>query len=133
MRVARAAHTATLLPDGRVLVAGGSAEDDGVRKSVEIWSPRTGRFTPAAPMHDGRHKHAAVTVRGGVLVLGGSDDRDFAGRRSSAELYQPGLRRWVRVGSLSAPRFKLGDAVAALPGGGALVAGGAPAADRYDP
>ena len=133
MRAARAAHSATLLPDGRVLVAGGGADENGVLSSVEIWSPRTGRFTPAAPLHDRRHKHAAVAVRGGVLVLGGSDDRDFAGRRSSAELYQPALRRWVRVGSLSAPRFKLGDAVVALPDGGALVAGGAPAADRYDP
>lgn len=133
MRFAREAHTATLLPDGRVLVAGGSAEGTGVLAAAEIWSPRTGRFTPAAPMHDKRHKHAAVAVRGGVLVLGGSDERDFAGRRSSAELYQPGLRRWVRVGRLSAPRFKLGDAVVALPDGGALVAGGAPAADRFDP
>ena len=133
MRAARAAHTATLLPDGRVLVAGGSADETGVLAAVEIWSPRTGRFTPAAPMRDARHKHAAVAVRGGVLVLGGSDDRDFAGRRSSAELYQPAARRWVRVGSLSAPRFKLGDAVVGLPDGGALVAGGAPAADRYDP
>jgi hypothetical protein len=133
MRVARDAHTATLLPDGRVLIAGGSAEEEGVRKSAEIWSPLTGRFTPTAPMHDARHKHAAVAVRGGVLVLGGSDDRDFGGRRFSAELYQPALRRWVRVGSLTARRFKLGDAVVALPDGGALVAGGAPTADRYDP
>lgn len=133
MRFARSAHTATLLPDGRVLVAGGSVEEKGVLASVEIWSPRTGRFTPAAPLHDARHKHAAVAVRGGVLVVGGSDDRDFAGRRTSAELYQPSLRRWIRVGPLSAPRFKLGDAVVALPDGGALVAGGAPLADRYDP
>jgi hypothetical protein len=133
MRFARDAHTATLLPDGRVLVAGGSAEGKGVLSSVEIWSPRTGRFTPTVPMRYKRHKHAAVAVRGGVLVLGGSDDRDFAGRRSSAELYQPGLRRWLRVGSLSAPRFKLGDAVVALPDGGALVTGGAPTTDRYDP
>lgn len=133
MRSARAAHTATLLPDGRVLVAGGSVEGKGVLSSVEIWSPRTGRFTPAAPLHDSRHKHAAVVVRGGVLVLGGSNERDFAGRRSSAELYRPSLRRWVRVGPLSAPRFKLGDAIVTLPDGGALVAGGAPTADRYDP
>ena len=133
MRFAREAHTATLLSDGRVLVAGGSDGEKGVLASVEIWSPRTGRFTPAARMQYKRHKHAAVAVRGGVLVLGGSDDRDFAGRRSSAELYQPGLRRWVRVGPLSARRFKLGDAVVALPDGGALVAGGGPAADRYDP
>jgi hypothetical protein len=133
MRFAREAHTATLLPDGRVLVAGGSAEGKGVLASVEIWSPRTGRFTPAAPLYYKRHKHAAVAVRGGVLVLGGSDERDFRGRRFSAELYQPGLRRWLRVGSLTARRFKLGDAVVALPDGGALVAGGAPAADRYDP
>ena len=39
----------------------------------------------------------------------------------------------MRVGPLSAPRFKLGDAVVALPNGGALVAGGGRAADRYDP
>ena len=133
MRAAREAHTATLLPDGRVLVAGGSAEGKGVLASAEIWSPRTGRFTPAAPLYYKRHKHAAVAVRGGVLVLGGSDERDFGGRRFSAELYQPALRRWVRVGSLTARRFKLGDAVVALPDGGALVAGGAPSADRYDP
>ena len=133
MRASREAHTATLLPDGRVLVAGGSAEGEGVLASAEIWSARTGRFTPAPPLRYKRHKHAAVAVRGGVLVLGGSDERDFGGRRFSAELYQPALRRWVRVGSLTARRFKLGDAVVALPDGGALVAGGGPAADRYDP
>ncbi len=133
MQAARDAHTATLLPDGRVLVVGGSADEDGVLASAEIWSPRTGRFTAAVPMRQPRHKHAAVAVRGGVLVLGGSDERDFAGRRSSAELYRVATGRWERVGSLSAPRFKLGDAVVALPDGGALVAGGGARADRYEP
>jgi len=133
MRVARSAHTATLLPDGRVLVAGGGVEGKDVFASVEIWSPRSGRFTPAAPLHEKRHKHAAVAVRGGVLVVGGSDRRDFAGRRSSAELFLSASRRWVRVGPLSAARFKLRDAVVALPGGGALVAGGGVKADRYNP
>jgi len=133
MRVARYSHTATLLPDGRVLVAGGGVEGQGVFSSVEIWSPRTGRFSPVAPLLDRRHKHAAIAVRGGVLVVGGSDERDFAGRRSSAELYRPAERRWVRVGPLSAPRFKLGDAIVALPDGGALVVGGGPRADRYQP
>ncbi|MCP9485102.1 MAG: hypothetical protein MSC30_04530 [Gaiellaceae bacterium MAG52_C11] len=132
MAVARYSHTATLLPDGRVLVAGGGVEGEGVLSSVEIWSPRTGRFSPAAPLFDPRHKHAAVAVRGGVLVVGGSDERDFAGRRSSAELYRPAARRWVRVGPLSAPRFKLGDAIVALPSGGALVVGGGPRAERYN-
>ena len=70
--------------------------------SVEIWSPRTGRFTPAAPLLQRRHKHAAVAVRGGVLVVGGSDERDFAGRRSSAELYLAG------VAALGARRSALG-------------------------
>ncbi len=111
MRVARDSHTATLLPDGRVLVAGGGAEGEGVFASVEIWSPRTGRFTSAALLLERRHKHAAVAGREGVLVVGGSDERDFSGRRSSAELYRPDQRRWVRVGPLSAPRFKLGDAI----------------------
>ena len=132
LRLARYGHTATLLPDGRVLVAGGGV-DGKVFASVEIWSPKTGRFTSAAPLLDRRHKHAAVAVRGGVLVLGGSDEGDFEGRRASAELYEPKLDRWRRVGRLSVPRFKLGDAVVALPGGGAFVAGGGSRAERYDP
>jgi hypothetical protein len=133
MRAARNGHTATLLPDGRVLVAGGRAEAAGVLSSVEIWSPRTGRFTRAAPLQERRHKHGAVAVRDGVLVLGGSDEGDFRGRRATAELYQPALGRWTPVGSLSVPRFKLADAVVALPGGGALVAGGGRSAESYDP
>jgi len=64
LRVARYSHSATLLPDGRVLVAGGGVEGRGVYSSVEIWNPRTGLFTPAAPLLERRHKHAAVAVRG---------------------------------------------------------------------
>lgn len=132
LRTARVAHAAALLPDGRVLVAGGE-RDGEVLASVEIWSPRSGRFTPARPLREARHKHAAVPVRGGVLVLGGSDVRDFRGRHASAELYLAGTGRWATAGPLAVPRFKFSDAVVPLPGGGALAAGGGRTAELYDP
>jgi hypothetical protein len=128
----RTAHTATRLPDGGVVVAGGSG-GGGVLARVELWRPETGRFTPLSPLATARHKHAAVLVRHGVLVVGGSTERDFAGRLASAELYDTRLRRFVAVQALPQPRFKIADAVVHLPGGRALVAGGAAGAAVYDP
>jgi hypothetical protein len=81
-----------------------------------------------------RHKHAAVSLRGGgVLIVGGADDRDFRGRHRSAELYDPRRGRFVRVGPMAQPRFKLPDAVVRLRSGRVLVAGGARIAELYDP
>jgi hypothetical protein len=68
-----------------------------------------------------------------VLVVSGSDDRDFGGRYRSAELYEPRRGRFVRVGRMVHGRFKLPDAVVRLRSGRVLVAGGAPHAELYDP
>jgi hypothetical protein len=132
MRTPRAAHAAALLPDGRVLVTGGS-DRRRVHRSAEVYDPRTGRFRPASPMAVPRHKHAAVMVGGGVLIAGGSDARDFAGRYASAELYLAATGRFVPVASMRSGRFKHPDAVVALPSGRALVAGGAEEAEVYEP
>jgi hypothetical protein len=71
MAKARVGHSATLLADGRVLVAGGGGvEDDG--KAVEIWDPATGRFSESGQLTPGRTGHSATLLLDGrVLVSGG--------------------------------------------------------------
>jgi hypothetical protein len=77
---ARAGHTATLLSNGQVLVAGG----DG--KTAKLYDPTTGKWTAAAPMHTPRYVDTATLLRSGrVRVAGGYDGAAL----SSAELYQP--------------------------------------------
>ena len=58
---ARAYHTATLLPDGRVLVVGGDGIDGSILASAEVWDPATGTFSPAGSLAEARagpHRHA---------------------------------------------------------------------------
>src|SRR4051794_21047609 len=67
----RTAHTATLLGDGKVLIAGG--EDQGVAIfQSEIFHPDTMAFSPAGQLHHARTEHAAIRLTDGrVLVTGG--------------------------------------------------------------
>ena len=79
MQVARYKHTAGLLPDGRVLIAGGSDERDwnGALKSAEIDDPHSGKFTTAASLNDSRFKlpdEAAQVGAGDLLIAGGSKE-----------------------------------------------------------
>jgi hypothetical protein len=81
MAAARTFHTATLLPNGTVLVAGGGAENS----TAEIYNPATGSFSITGGMEIGRSGHTATLLaNGSVLVAGGGL---FVGL-ASAELYQ---------------------------------------------
>jgi hypothetical protein len=136
MAEARSAHTATLLPGGKVLVAGGGTGDAGgtVLSSAEIYDPATGTFSPTGSMSVVRHKHAAMLLPDGrVLVIGGSNSRDWRGRYMTSEIYDPARGAFASAGNMSAARFKLSDAVALLPDGRSLVAGGAEQVEVYDP
>jgi Galactose oxidase, central domain/Kelch motif len=132
MHAPRAAHTATRLHDGRVLVTGGGNLRDRVLRSAEIYDPRTGRFSATGALTIRRHKHAAVLLRDGrVLVLGGSDENDWDNRYRTAELFNPRSGRFSRTGLLSQARFKFPDAVAVMPSGAVLAAGGAQVVERF--
>lgn len=100
MSVARAGHTATSLPDGRVLIFGGVA--DGVRPQAEIYDPPTGTFSPADDMITFRRGRPAVVLPGGKLLFVGTqkyyvgsnpielrDGRTFFAEAPSAETYDP--------------------------------------------
>ena len=71
--IARYAHTATLLADGRVLVAGGTTSGFTTLNSAEIYNPAGDTWTPAASMNNGRTGHIATRLADGrVLVAGGA-------------------------------------------------------------
>lgn len=136
LAVARSSHGAVLLPDGRVLVMGGSTGGQAaqVLASAEVYDPATDRWSATGEMSVSRHKLAAVALADGrVLVIGGSDERDGAGRYRSAELYHPATGIFTATADMASPRYKISTAVVRLPDGRVLVAGGAPAAEVFDP
>ncbi|MDQ3855129.1 MAG: kelch-like protein, partial [Chloroflexota bacterium] len=134
MVLPRTSHVAALLPDGRVLVAGGSTREGKVIASAEVYDPSTGKFSRTGNMTVARHKHGAARLPGGrILIVGGSDARDIRGRYASAEVYDPETGRFAATGEMATARFKLPDALAALPDGDVLVAGGGETAEAYDP
>jgi hypothetical protein len=136
MTEARAAHTATALKDGRVLIVGGGSghyPSQNVHRSAELFEPATGKFSSTGQMTVGRHKHAAILLRSGkVLIIGGSDNRDWHGEYASAEIYDPATKTFAATGVMNAERFKIPAAVALLPNGRVLVAGGSPFAELFD-
>src|SRR5215510_3844075 len=73
----RHSHTATLLSNGQVLIAGGVSTQDGITKTAEIYDPSTGVTTSTDSMNTGRWEHAALLLQTGqVLVTGGFATND---------------------------------------------------------
>jgi len=110
MSTARLGHTATLLPDGQVLVAGGAATVNGsfvVFSSAELYNPATGTWTHTGSMNAAREQHPATLLTNGqVLAAGGYNDADpFNHSLSSAELYNPATGKWSATGSLNTARY----------------------------
>jgi Galactose oxidase, central domain/Kelch motif len=128
----RVSHTATLLRDGRVLIVGGRGE--AVNASAEICDPKNGRFTETGSLVTARYKHTAGLLPDGrVLIAGGSDERDWNGTLTSAEIYDVHAGRFAPASSMSDSRFKLPDEAVQLASGQLLVAGGSKQVEIYDP
>lgn len=136
LAAARSGATGTLLADGRVLVAGGGRPDREPRRalaSAELFDPATGRFTSAGTMAKERYKHGAVRLANGdVLIVGGSDIRDYGGKLRSVERFDVAAGRFVPAGNLADPRFKIADGLLLLPGNRVLVAAGDAAPEIFD-
>jgi Kelch motif/Galactose oxidase, central domain len=141
MTVARAAHTATALPNGQVLVTGGCTRsgcegpEDGRR--AEVFDPGTGRFVPAGEMTTSRVGHTATALPGGRVLLAGGYSGEGTAPLATTELYDPavGFRPGPAMG-----RGHGGHVAARLPGGRVLAIGGLDASGRvtaaaevYDP
>jgi N-acetylneuraminic acid mutarotase len=117
MSAARSDHTATLLPNGKVLVTGGRTSS--YSSTVQLYTPATNSWAPAASMGSARSIHTATLLNDGtVLVAGGYSGPIF----SSAERYDPTTNSWSAAGSMG---FTTNAHTATLlPSGKVLVAGG---------
>jgi N-acetylneuraminic acid mutarotase len=134
--IARTGHTATLLANGKVLVAGGDAFTERTSdhtisfsgSTAELYDPATGAWTPTGSPIVPRLGHAAALLPNGkVLVVGGdvalaSPPSGIYRMGGTAELYDPDSGTWSRTGSLHTPRG--GFALASLADGSILIAAG---------
>ncbi len=138
MNVAREFHTATLLPDGQVLVVGGVTSSGVTSSTAELYRPATGMWKPTRSMGAARQWHTATLLPSGqVLVAGGFSVGVSNSAGASTELYDPATRMWTSTGSMAAVRYL--HTATLLPNGQVLVAGGLGnggtlvTAELYDP
>jgi hypothetical protein len=133
----RAWQTATLLVDGRVLIAGGTT-GSGDLDAAEVYDPTTRTFSQTGPMVDARIYHTATLLNDGrVLLVGGGSDYTNLNFLRSAELFDPATGTFGATGSMAEARTY--HAATVLTDGRVLVTGGygvqAPlaSAEIYDP
>ena len=122
MGTARCLHTATLLPNGKVLVAGGKDLVD--INSAELYDPGTGTFSDTGSMATPRDGHTATLLPIGMVlvVAGGKDIGPNGSILNSAELYDPGTGTFTPAGAMGTARYS--HTATLLPNGKLLVAGG---------
>jgi uncharacterized delta-60 repeat protein len=129
----RALHTATLLANGKVLVAGGVGTSVATPRSAQLYDPATGRWSHASALPESRAGHTATRLANGrVLLTGGLNVLASAvpiGFRDSAVLYDPASGAWSSTGrfvqTAAGPQGRTAHTATLLPDGRVLVVGGA--------
>ncbi|HJU24440.1 MAG TPA: kelch repeat-containing protein [Casimicrobiaceae bacterium] len=119
----RDGFTATLLPNGEVLVAGGVDNADEALDTAEIYDPIKGTWRYTGSFGGARFYHAATRLADGkVLIVGGSSDDVFLTAIGGATVYDPVTGTWSGAGGLYTPRAQ--PTATSLANGNVLVAGG---------
>jgi hypothetical protein len=137
MRITRELHTETMLPNGKVMVAGGYGVSSGYLSGAEVYDPETGAWTDTGSMGISRARHSARLLGNGrVLLVGGTSSNAGESFLGSAEIYDPATGIWTPTGSMITARCDFPATM--LPTGKVLVTGGSsPAgvssAECFDP
>jgi hypothetical protein len=118
-------HTATVLANGKVLLAGGLISLNsgvGAIASAELFDPSTSSFTAVPPMKLPHRSHIAIKLTSGkVLVAGGINDG--GGTLPTAEIFDPASSSWTYAADMNQARYS--HTATMLASGGVLVVGGA--------
>jgi hypothetical protein len=129
MTTPRSGHTATLLTNGKILIAGGVGVGWSFLPSAELYDIEKKTFTATGSMTTARESHTATLLKSGnVLITGG-----HKGRRSdieiyaSAEIYYPISEAFKRTSGMGIIRHK--HDACALADGSVLVSGGSDQSD----
>src|SRR5262249_55640063 len=120
LNYARYAHTATLLPSGKVLVVGGRRTSGGVEDSGELFDPDTEMWSTTGSLLFGRSNHMATRLQDGKVLVSGGYNYDVP--LATVELYDPATENWHLVGRLNVARGR--HQATLLPNGKVLVVGG---------
>ena len=117
---ARSGHSATLLPDGTVLIAGGMRRNQDFYRTAEIFDPASNQFHRVGDMSLARVGPAAVLLPSGkVLIVGGWVGRDTT---DEVEEYNPATKKFAVAGKMTTKRAR--PSVTLLGNGDVLIAGG---------
>jgi len=119
MTVARYLHTATLLQNGQVLIAGGDGSNGSQLASAELYNPKTKTFSATGSMAHTRDAATATLLNNGnVLVAGGVQGTGV----NTAEIYNPSTGTFSEAGNMSQGRYA--HAATLMPDGSVLITGG---------
>jgi N-acetylneuraminic acid mutarotase/HEAT repeat protein len=139
MKTARNSHTATLLRDGRVLVAAGTDSKGHALGTAELYDLATGKWTETGSLNVARFYHTAASQTDGrAMVAGGHTGRH---RIYDTEFYDPATGKWTAGPAITnlVPAVRQYHSATMLANGRALIAGGRgvfgylPTAELYDP
>ena len=133
LAIGRTSATATLLDDGKVLIAGGQGENGNLNEA-ELFDPATGQFQTTGSMLSLRNAHTATLLTDGRVLMVGGD-----GATLGAELYDPTSRTFTAAPSQPVIPVRYYHSAVRLLDGRVLILGGVvnavyePVAEIYDP